>query len=249
VSRDGASAEDRPPPTAVVLDWGGTLAVHVEVELIDLWRVAAEALAPDDVDGLTAALVDVERAVWARVTTTQRSARLMDLLREASDALGLDVADAVLQRAQDAHLDAWTPTIRHHPAAADVLGELRAAGLGLGLLSNTHWPRSFHERFLERDGLAGLLDQRLYTSEIDWVKPHPAPFELLAGRLGADPAACVVVGDRPIDDVEGGRAAGMRTVWIRNAYAPGDGEAADAVVDDLAEVPAVLRRWAAAGPR
>jgi hypothetical protein len=38
-------------------------------------------------------------------------------------------------------------------------------------------------------------------------------------------------------------------VWIRNAYAPGDGEAADAVVDDLAEVPAVLRRWAAAGPR
>ena len=54
-----------------------------------------------------------------------------------------------------------------------VLGCLRDKGLRLGLLSNTHWPRQFHERFLERDGLADLLDARFYTSEMEYVKPTP----------------------------------------------------------------------------
>ena len=227
---------------AVVFDWGGTLAVPQEAELIDLWRAAAASLAPDQTEALTTALVEIERRMWARTTTTQRSARLMDLLREASDELGLDVAEAVLERAHEAHLDAWTPTIRHHAQAADVLRAVRAEDLRVGMLSNTHWPRRFHEQFLARDGLDALIDQRLYTSEIDWMKPHPAPFEQIAERLGAAPTQCVMVGDRPIDDIEGGAGAGMRTVWIRNAYTPGEGERADIVVDDLAEVPDAVRR-------
>ena len=228
---------------AVVFDWGGTLAVHAPVELIDLWRVAADALDPDRAEDLTARLVAVEAASWAKTQTTMRSARLMDLLREASDEVGLDVAEAVLEAAHDAHLDAWTPTIRHHDAAAAVLEELRGRGLAIGLLSNTHWPRSFHEQFLARDGLDGLIDRRVYTSEIDWIKPHPAPFSDIARQLDVPAGACAYVGDRPIDDVQGANDAGMTSVWIRNDYAPGwqDGEdAADVTIDDLAALPAAL---------
>jgi putative hydrolase of the HAD superfamily len=231
--------------TAVLFDWGGTLAVHAAAELEDLWRAAASVLAPDDVEGMVGALVGIEAASWQRTTTTMRSARLMDLLREASDELDLDVADAVLTTAHDAHLDAWTPTIRHVPEAADVLADVRSRGLAVGLLSNTHWPRTFHEQFLDRDGLADLIDQRLYTSEIDWIKPHPQPFAMLADRLGVMPDGCVFVGDRPIDDIQGASAAGMRTVWIANDHAPGDPSAADARVDSLAELPAILTAWGA----
>lgn len=235
------------PLKAVLFDWGGTLAVHTPVELIDLWRTAARSLAPDDVEAMTRALVAVEAASWARTTTTMRSARLMDLLREASERLDVDVADAVLSTAHGAHLDAWTPTIRHHPAAVTVIQGLRDAGHAIGLLSNTHWPRSFHERFLARDGLVDLIDQRLYTSEIDWIKPHPQPFELLAERLGVAPHECVFVGDRPIDDIQGGTGVGMRTVWIVNDHAPGDPSGADAHITDLSDLPAVLAAWAGSG--
>lgn len=228
---------------AVLFDWGGTLAVHVPVELIDLWRAAAQTLAPHDVEGMTRVLVAVEAASWARTTTTMRSARLMDLLREASDEVGLDVAAAVMTTAHDAHLDAWTPTIRHHPSATSVLREVRAAGARVGLLSNTHWPRSFHEQFLARDGLDPLIDQRLYTCEIDWIKPHPVPFRMLAERLGVAPEACVFVGDRPIDDIQGAVGVGMRAVWIANDHAPGDPSAAHATIEDLAELPALLATW------
>ncbi len=155
---------------------------------------------------------------------------------EASDELGLDVAEAVLATAQEAHLDGWTQTITHHPAAAELLSDLQRSEVKCGLLSNTHWPRSFHERFLERDGLGGLIDECVYTSEIDWIKPHPEPFQRLCDRLQVEPERALFVGDRPIDDIQGASAVGMRTIWIRNTYAPGDGLVADVVVDDLGEV-------------
>ncbi|MGI9017734.1 MAG: HAD family hydrolase [Euzebya sp.] len=227
----------------MLLDWGGTLAVHGTTELIDLWRAAAVVLDPQREDELTDALMQVEARSWAKTQTTQRSARLMDLLREASDELGLDVAEAVLETAQRAHLDAWTPTIRHVPEAAEVLVALRERGLAIGLLSNTHWPRSFHEQFLQRDGLAALIDQRVYTSEIDWIKPHPEPFLRLGTALEVDPHDCVFVGDRPIDDISGAAGVGMRTVWIANDYAPGEGSLADAAITDLTQLIDVITRW------
>ena len=97
----------------------------------------------------------MERAFWERCSTHQRAGTLADLLAEAAAELGVDVAEAVLEQAAVGYLDAWTPHIRHDPDAAPTLAALRDRGLRIGLLSNTHWPRSFHEHFLERDGLAG----------------------------------------------------------------------------------------------
>ena len=48
------------------------------------------------------------------------------------------------------YLDAWTPHIRHDPDAVPVIEALRARGLKIGLLSNTHWPRAYHGANLER---------------------------------------------------------------------------------------------------
>ncbi len=231
---------------AVVFDWGGTLAVHADVELADLWRAAARRLAEGDAereDRLTEGLVAVEAASWERATTTKRSARLVDLLREASDALDLDVAEAVLEEAGQHHLDAWTPSIAHDPDAAPVLTALRDRGLKIGLLSNTHWPRSFHERFLERDGLAPLIDARCYTSELDWIKPHPEVFHHVAERLDVDPERCAFVGDRPLDDISGAQGVGMKAVWRVNAALPFSTDDADAVIHALPELLPHVDAW------
>ena len=54
---------------AVIFDWGGTLSVFVEAELVDGWRLVARHLAPDREDELTAKLVEVEEAFWATTAT------------------------------------------------------------------------------------------------------------------------------------------------------------------------------------
>ena len=63
-------------------------------------------------------------------------------------------------------------------------------------------------------------------------KPAPDSFLLAAERLGADPAACLVLEDAP-SGVAAGRAAGM-TVWaVTTTHAAGELTAAHRVADGL----------------
>jgi putative hydrolase of the HAD superfamily len=234
---------------AVVFDWGGTLSVFVEAELVDAWRLAARHLSPEREDEVTERLMAVEAAFWATTASHQRSATLADLLAAAAAELGLDVAEALLEEAAVRHLDAWTDHIRHDPEAAATLAGLRERGLRIGLLSNTHWPRAFHERFLERDGLAELIDARLYTSEMPHQKPHPSAFAAALEALGVDdPSRAVFVGDRPWDDVVGARRSGLRAVLRPNPLVeprdPGWRDAEpDAVIERLPDLFPLIDAW------
>lgn len=230
---------------AVIFDWGGTLSVWADIDMEDMWRLAAEHIAPARAEELLTVLCQVEAESWARVKTDRRSTRLASLLDQASRSLGIDVAGAVLEEAAAHHLDSWTPHIRHHPSAVPVLRALRSAGLRIGLLSNTHWPPGFHERFLERDGLAGLIQARRYTSDMEFVKPDRSAFEAVLSDLEVvDPSRAVFVGDRLYDDVWGASQAGLRAVWVRNSTAPPFDVVPDAVIDGLSELPGVLAGWA-----
>lgn len=229
---------------AVIFDWGGTLSEHAIVEMEDMWRLAARHLAPESPDEMTAKLIAVEEAHWARCATDQRAGTLAELLAAATTEVGADVAEAVLEEAAVRYLDAWTPHIVHDPEAAATLGALRARGLRIGLLSNTHWPRTFHERFLERDGLAELIDARLYTSEMLYMKPHPEAFRAALDALGVDdPSRAVFVGDRPFDDIHGAQQAGMRTVLRPNSDVPAHDVTPDAEIASLSELVAVIDGW------
>jgi putative hydrolase of the HAD superfamily len=229
---------------AVIFDWGGTLSEFVDAELVDAWRLAARHLDPAHEDEIATRLVQVEADFWATTSSHQRSATLAALLGRAADELGLDVAEALLEEAAVRHLDAWTPHIRHDGDAVAVLTELHRGGLRIGMLSNTHWPRAFHERFLDRDGLAALIDARLYTSEMEYQKPHPSAFLAAADALGVEPEACVFVGDRPWDDISGARAVGMRTVLRPNPVAPDiEGVEPDARIERLPELVELVATW------
>lgn len=234
---------------AVIFDWGGTLADYAAVELADMWRLAARHIArergiPHREDEITRLLGEVETTFWARTQTDQRAGTLADVLALAAARLDVDVGEALLEEAALRHLDAWTPHITHDADAAPTLATLRSWGLRIGLLSNTHWPRAFHERFLERDGLAGLIDARLYTSELSHMKPHPAAFRAALAALELDdPAEAVFVSDRPWDDIHGARQAGMRAVLRHNPHVPTHEVEPDARITTLPELLPHVARW------
>lgn len=254
---------------AVIFDWGGTLAEYATIELEDMWRLAARHLAIEHANGvsgasgtgavegrrrfeereLVARLAQVELDFWATTSTHQRAGTLADLLHAASEALELDVTEAVLEEAATHYLDAWTPHIRHEPDAADTLRALRRRGLRIGLLSNTHWPRAFHEHFLARDGLDELIDARLYTSELQMMKPHPEAFRAALAALDVrDPARAVFVGDRPFDDIHGARSSGLRAVLRTNPEVPPYDVTPDATIGPLFDLVAIVDGWRDAVP-
>jgi putative hydrolase of the HAD superfamily len=232
---------------AVLFDWGGTLTTFHSVDMLDAWQVAAEVLAPDRADEVAAALLEAEREIWSRTTTTMRSATTAEVLRAASAAVGLPVEEALHDKAVASYLDHWAPTSVARRDARPTLHALRDRGLDTGLLSNTHWPRTVHEDWLARDGLLDLLDARVYTSDLEHVKPHPAAFNALLDAVGVAPREAVFVGDRLHDDVWGAKLLGMRGVWVRNDAVPFYDVEPDGVVDSLTELVALLDGWAVAG--
>ena len=237
---------------AVVFDWGGTLTVDAEVDLADLWRVAAHHLAggrEDQEERLVQLLLRIEEATWARVVTDQVATTLDRILDEACRASGLDVRAAVRAEAAAHHLDRWAEHVRHRADALATLQALQDAGYRCGLLSNTHWPRAWHQRILERDGLDGYLDATTYTSELPHVKPHPSAFKAVLHALDVpDPRRAAFVGDRLFDDVWGASRLGMWTAHLPTSATWPEGTIVrerevrpDAVLAELGDV----LRWVA----
>jgi len=243
------ASDGGPRLRAVVFDWGGTLTPFHQIDLADLWSVAARILAPDHTEELTAALLAAEAESWERVRRHggMSSATLHDLLTLAAHRTGLAIEETVRDRALEAHLEAWTPHTLTDPEAAPVLRALRARGLRTGLLSNTHWPREWHERILARDGVLDLIDVRVYTSELRHTKPHAEAFRAVLEPLEVRPEEAAMVGDRPFDDISGAAAVGMRTVLLPNDFVPAAEVAPDATIASLAELLPLVDAWRAAG--
>ena len=231
---------------AVVFDWGGTLTPFHDLDLLDLWLAAARLLAPERADELAAALVGAEREWWAEAVRSGRSGTIDDVVAAATASTGLLIDRALHGGALAAHFDAFTPHTYTDPQAAPLLRALTDRGIKTGLLSNTHWPREWHERILERDGVADLLDARVYTSELTHVKPHREAFEAVLSELAVqDPARAVFVGDRPHDDIFGAKAMGMRAVLLPNDYVPGYDVEPDATISALSELLPLVDDWSA----
>ena len=119
------------------------------------------------------------------------------------------------------------------------------------MLSNTLWTREHHEQVFRRDGVLGLIDGAVYSSEIPWTKPHPEAFQAALSAVGvADPARAVFVGDRPFDDIHGAKQVGMRAVLVPHSAIPdaqkGHVEGDPDAVVDAARRPARRRRRVAA---
>jgi HAD superfamily hydrolase (TIGR01509 family) len=97
------------------------------------------------------------------------------------------------------------------PGAAALLGALRAAGVALGLVSNSR--RRFVELGLAAAGLAGAFDAIVTAEDVPRPKPAPDAYLAAARALGTEPDACVVLEDSPTG-LAAGRAAGALTIGV-----------------------------------
>ena len=224
--------------TTVIFDWGGTLTPWHTVDHEILWReVCAPHFPAAEAEEAAHSICEAERAVWKAMERSHESATLAQVFERARVTATDDVLASYFQ--------AWEPHTLTDPAAPPLLRELRGRNIKIGVLSNTLWPRSAHERCFTRDNVLDLIDGAVYSSEIPWVKPHPAAFRAAMAAVGEDdPASCVFVGDRPYDDVHGAKGVGMRAVLIQGSDVPPfDGAVPDAVIAGLPELTRHIDLW------
>jgi putative hydrolase of the HAD superfamily len=144
---------------------------------------------------------DKERAWWrelvARTFAAAADRPLSEKLDECFDVLFRHFATA----------DAW----RAAPGARELLDELRRRGLRTGIVSN------FDHRLyglLEALQLRPLLDVVVLPGDAGAAKPEGRIFRLALQRIGVSPGEALYVGDDPIEDLEGARAAGLTPVDV-----------------------------------
>jgi putative hydrolase of the HAD superfamily len=220
---------------AVIFDWGGTLTPWHTLDPLEAWVAAV-----GDQD-LASRLSAAEDAAWARARDEHCSATLAEIFEAAGVELSADSLAAFHAW--------WEPHTLTDPDVPNLFAGLRERGIRIGVLSNTVWPRTEHERIFERDEVIGLIDGAVYTCEIPWTKPHPEAFRAALAAVDVDdPGSAVFVGDRLFDDIYGAKSVGMRAVLLPHSdipehqRGPFSGQP-DAVIQRLAELLDVVDAW------
>ncbi|MGR3933139.1 HAD-IA family hydrolase [Streptomyces sp. BRA346] len=200
-------------------------------------KITADALLFDNDGTLVSSMESVVRC-WTRWAeeygVTEEFARVELHGRPAADIIGdLLPAERVAEarrRIDELEVEDVPGGVRLLPGTLDLLAGLPRERWAVV----TSAGRALAEARLAEAGIRpGLL---ITADDITRGKPDPEPFLLAAGKLGADPARCVVFEDAPAG-LAAARAAGMRTVALTTTTSREELDA-DVVVADLSAVSA-----------
>jgi HAD superfamily hydrolase (TIGR01509 family) len=212
---------------AVLFDAGNTLL------FLDYGRLAA-GVTPVAGMRLTAAGLAAAAGPAAReveggaASERERAARYLDaLFRLAGVARERlrDVAAALRRLHHERHL--WSGVA---PRTVEALRRLRAAGLRLGVVSNSD---GGVEEALTAAGLRSSFDVVVDSASAGVEKPDPRIFRVALAALGVAPAEALYMGDIYDVDVAGARAAGLRAALVgpSGSHAPDDVTVAPSVAE------------------
>lgn len=205
------SAPPASPPTAVLLDFYGTLAEAVT------WGPSFEdVLAAHGFDARDAS------AHWRTATVDGLDHREHSGSRDAyvawertrlvDFARGAGVPDQHLDAVVDElYQAAKTFELRVYPETHEVLENLRRAGVRLAVCSNWDWDLP---DMLERLGLTDLFDAVVTSARAGARKPHPHIYRHTLSAVGAEPHEALFVGDSWEPDVAGPLALGLTAVHV-----------------------------------
>lgn len=170
------------------------------------------------------------------------------LVERASAAQGLDLeaaAKAALVerffhfygRLQDDDECAAQP----YAGAREALHALHAVGMPLAIVTNKQ--QRFAQGLMRRLDLLPYVRLVVGGDSCERRKPDPQPLQWACAQLGAEPTRALMVGDS-VNDVLAARGAGMPVVCVPYGYNEGEDARTlpcDAVVETLADLPALLR--------
>ena len=130
------------------------------------------------------------------------------------------------------------------PFAREVVAELHAAGLGLGVATRSH--REYTLRGLKKHDMLRFFHQVVARDDVPYPKPDPRHLLYAIRLLGVEPGDTLFIGDTTTD-LQTADAAGVEFVgyWRDDAWAQrlmDDG--CSRIVKDLREIPRLVKERA-----
>lgn len=227
-----------PAGAAVVFDLDGTLIDSIPAVTEATNRVLADLGRPP----LATAAVREMVGHGARAT----------LVRALAASGGGERDEGLVSRCMERYLDAYlddpAAATVIYPGVLEVLEDLTAAGVPLGICTNKPGPTT--RPVLAALGLARYFKAVVTADDTPHRKPDGRHLLETLAAMEAAPACAAYVGDSETD-VEAGRNAGLPVVAVTWGYAHGaiQGLGADALIDRFDQLPAALVRLLDRGGR
>ena len=188
-----------------------------------------------DIDNTLIDFMSMKRAASAAAANAMIEAGLQDAPEDLSERLftfylehGIESDDAfeeyltqeyktvdyrILASAVNAYLKEKYLHLKPYSGVVDTLSELKRQGFKLGVVSDgvklKAWMR------LNEAGLDSYFDAVVTYDDTGKRKPAKEPFLLICDQLEVKPEECLMLGDWPERDVQGGRLAGMKTCFAK----------------------------------
>jgi HAD superfamily hydrolase (TIGR01662 family) len=189
---------------------------------------------------------------WQHGSRTLRAPDVAVILADTLKASGVPENRLDMDRVMAAY--DWQPPAgeRAYPDALEVLPELRAQGIELGVVTNSAHPMIYRDRELQAIGLFDLFPRcRVSAVDVGYLKPHRTIFQRALDILDVSADEAVFVGDSLLADIAGAQSAGMHAVWRssgqpRSANDPKEDEreiVPDATIVTLHDLPPLLDGW------
>jgi putative hydrolase of the HAD superfamily len=124
------------------------------------------------------------------------------------------------------------------PNLLNMLEELRRNNLILGMITNGYG--QFQMDNIKALGIEEYFETILVSEWEGIKKPDLQIFKRALNQLNVDPNHSVFVGDHPGNDVEASKNAGMKSIWKKDFQ--WDKVDADFIVDDLADLPTIIKK-------
>ena len=173
------------------------------------------------------------RRHWQSAEDHGIEARVEEALRDTLFQMGVFSTDGFLLPAVESYFAEFEKRWRAYRDAVDILRELCARGLRVGLISNAD-DVGLVQRECANLGFTPFLDPIISSAaEPRWRKPDPRIFHLVADAWQLPPQEIAMVGDAARYDVLGARRAGMRGILIDR----GDNAPWQKIPDELKDDP------------
>jgi HAD superfamily hydrolase (TIGR01509 family) len=166
-----------------------------------------------DADSFFAEFVTKITAAWVDGNRTLRAPDITTILARTIQSFGVPLARLDLVAVGRAYDWGLVEGVRPFPDVIEVLPQLRAHGLDLGIVTNASHPMCWRDREL---AALDLLDWfpacRVAAVDVGYLKPHRAIFDRAFELLGIQADEAVFVGDNLEADIKGAQGVGMVAV-------------------------------------
>ena len=208
-------------PKAVIFDLGSTLIEyekHPWPELMELCMKSSAAYLrkhkyeiPDD-DRFIEMLVDIKAGHRKLAQDKHIEWSVPQVLEKLLSRLEIEKDEDLIDKLFDAYYKPVDKSISVYDDSAVMLDKIKNSGYTIGLISNTIFPETAHQKELKRFALDSYFDFTIFSSTFGYRKPHENIFYAAANSAGFAPSECLYIGDRYLEDITGPNSIGMDAI-------------------------------------